>query len=362
MKLDLFSSIDFVGEELLHPKFKFLKNEISVCGEKEVLENWTDGFIDRDGKIVKEFQTTFHSSLWEFFLFALLKKCGYTIDFSKDRPDFIITVPQQMYIEAVVSEIKKNGVGEENRSVDDILSMTRPILSNKEFSSVIDEAIVRNSNSFLFKSQKYLEKYKKLNWVDEKNPYVIAISSYDQINYGKEFYYSMMALLYGLYYNVEKKRFERKSTILKPGTDSPIPLGLFCDNSYEHVSAVIFSCTVTLGKLTALSISQGNFSMNGVLQIKLDSEEPLYKIKPISPESPEELEDGVFVFYNPYAKNPLCQDIFENTSVVQVRLRDKTKEQIYSNDMPLVSRISSPFLRGTALERIAEEIFTSYNI
>lgn len=31
------------------------------------------GFEDRDGKFVKEFQTTFNSSFWELYLFACLR-------------------------------------------------------------------------------------------------------------------------------------------------------------------------------------------------------------------------------------------------------------------------------------------------
>lgn len=349
MSLPLFEKIDDLDENVLHPKFKFLRDEISVLGERNIVENWTDNFIDRDNKIVKEFQTSFHSAFWEFFLFALMKKCNYKIDFSHNRPDFIISYPFQAYIEAVVSEIKKGGKDEAKRSIDDILSMTRPFANNKEFSSIIDEAIVRHSNSFLSKKKKYVE-YLTEPWVNSSTPYIIAISSYDQINYGKEFYYSMMALLYGKYYNPETECYSNKNEILKPGTNSPIPIGLFNDNQHEEISAVIFSCSITLGKLSALAKSNGaSTNINTIIQIKLD-DGPIYRVKEINQECPEELEDGVFIFYNPYAKNPLKNDLFKNSCVVQVR----GPQNIKSNDLPTVSRFN-----GIIPKAIKEKFFIS---
>src|ERR1700721_815441 len=47
-------------------------------------------FIDRDGKFVHEFQTSFNSCFWELYLFAVLKAYGMQVDFSHDRPDFCI--------------------------------------------------------------------------------------------------------------------------------------------------------------------------------------------------------------------------------------------------------------------------------
>lgn len=349
MTLKLFDKIKDLDDNKLHPKFKFLRDDPSVSGEKEIIKLWTEGFVDRDNKIVKEFQTSFHSALWEFFLFAMMKKFKYEIDFSHNRPDFIISKPDPMYIEAVVSEIKKDGKPESNRTIDDILSMARPFSDKEEFAAIIDEAIVRHSNSFLFKEKKYFD-YLKEQWMDNSVPYVIAISSYDQINYGKEFYYSMMALLYGMYYDLETENFSQKTEILKPGTQSPIPIGLFADNQHQEISAVIFSCTLTLGKLTALAKSDGTaLSPNSVMQIKLD-DGPIYRVKDINKDCPEELEDGVFVFYNPFAKNPLNKNIFDNSSVVQIR----NHNNIRSNDMPMVSRFNC-FIP----EKIKEDFYIS---
>ncbi len=109
MELKLFENYFDLDDSDFHEKYKLLKNEPLLIIEKNILSQWTDGFVDRDNKIIKEFQTSFHSSFWEFYLFNYFKKLGFEIDFTKDRPDFIITNSQKIIIEAVVSEIKITG-------------------------------------------------------------------------------------------------------------------------------------------------------------------------------------------------------------------------------------------------------------
>lgn len=74
MELDLFEKIENLDESKLHQKFLFLRDYEELSGARSILNNWTKSFCDRDNKIVKEFQTTFHSSLWEFYLFSVFRK------------------------------------------------------------------------------------------------------------------------------------------------------------------------------------------------------------------------------------------------------------------------------------------------
>lgn len=286
--LDLFTSV--VEKEKLHPKFELVRDNLYLSGEHEVLEDWVTGFIDRDNKIVQDFQENFHSAYWEFYLFAVFKEAGFEIDFTKHRPDFNIIKPKKIYVEATVANIKDKGLKEDKRTFNDIMSMIEPVHMQKKFDENLRESITRYSGSILAKSQmytgytkkikknengieteieKYCTGYSEDDDFDLTAPYIIALSGYEQINYGNNFYYSMLALLYGNYYDNLNDRFSRKESIIKPDTDSDIQIGLFSNNKMEHVSAIIFSCTMTLGKLTSLSISQNksNFIPNSVLCI-----------------------------------------------------------------------------------------------
>jgi hypothetical protein len=360
MTLDLFGKLDDLNEEALHFKFKLLRDNTLLDGERNILKSWTDGFIDRDNKIIKEFQTTFHSSFWEFYLFKVFQEAGFTIDFSHDRPDFIIKSPIEINIEAVVSNIKKDGKGEEHRNLDNILSMIDPPHLQANYNEFLDEAIVRNSNAIFSKNKKYIDSYSGCDWVKQETPFIIALSSYGQIDYGREYYYPLVALLYGLYFNPTKNGFDVVTEITKPGTSSPIPVGLFNNNSMKHISAIIFSCTTTLGKLTSLAISEtaSIYQLNSVLNIRQDYEEPIYKIQMVSPENKEELSDGLFIFHNPYAKKKIEKVTFNKTNIFQVTFEDR--ELIFEGEnLPIVSRLNIPTMMFNNL--IIHDINNKYN-
>lgn len=341
MKLDLFKTLSGVNEDELHPKFKLLRDEISLMVEKQLVIDWTDGFVDRDNKIVKEFQTTFHSSFWEFYLFKVFSELKFEIDFSKDRPDFIITAPEKIFIEAVVSNVKRDGREEKSRNIDDVLSMIVPPHKQDDFDEVLIEGIIRSSNAINVKSKKYLEKYRSCSWVDEKAPFVIALSSYDQVNYGREHFYPMFALLYGQYFDPASDQYEAIGSVIKPGTNTAIPLGIFQDDSHEHISAIIFTCTVTLGKLTSLAISGGSEQavLNSVLNIRHDYEPPHYKVQEVSVENPEYLTDSLYVFHNPFAKSKLNPSVFEGSNVIQAVPTEEGFRMVGDN-LPIYSRLN----------------------
>lgn len=349
--LDIFK--EQIKESELHPKYKIIRDCLKYTGEQEVLKDWINGFIDRDNKIVKQFQEDFHSAFWEFYLFAVFKEAGFEIDFTKNRPDFIVTKPQKIYIEAVVSNIKQNGIKEEERTLEDILSMLKPVHLHKNFNDNLNESITRYSNSIESKYKKYngytdsKNKYKK-GYIEDKDfdksaPYIIALGGYEQINYGNNFYYAMLSLLYGLHYDNLNDKYSRKEFILKPNTDSKIKLGLFLNDERKNISAIIFSSTVTLGKLTSLSISQNKsqLKLNSVLCMRHDTEPPYFKPQIVSPDSPEYLSDGLFIFHNPFAENAISKDLFKNTNAINIHFDiDKGYLTFKGNNLPIVSRLN----------------------
>ena len=65
--------------------------------------------LDRKGesqKFIKEFQSTFNSSMWELYLNRALTDLGCSVDYSKAAPDFFVQGPgnYEFNIEAVVSD------------------------------------------------------------------------------------------------------------------------------------------------------------------------------------------------------------------------------------------------------------------
>lgn len=318
--LDLFQDLK-IDEQKLHQKYKTIKDNLFLTGEHEVLKDWVNGFEDRDNKIVQEFQTTFHSSFWEFYLYAVFKELNFKIDFSKNRPDFIIESPHRLYIEAVVSNIKQAGEKEDKRTFEDILSMLNPPHLQDDFYKKLDESIVRHSNAISSKSKKYLLEYSKLDFIDNEVPYIIALSGYDQINYGNQYIYPMMALLYGAYFNIDTEAYKKEEFIIKPNSEAKIDIGLFNTNKFEHISAIIFSATITLGKLTSLSLSQNKslLKTNFVINVRHDTDKPNWQLQLINENDCEDLTDGLFIFHNPFAKNKLDENIFKDTGIMEIK-------------------------------------------
>lgn len=358
--IKLFDLCEGITKEKYHDKFLNLINkELMMDNERNILSSWTEGFVDRDGKIVREFQTTFHSSFWEFYLYAYFKKCGFKLDQSRSRPDFLIDGPKKICIEAVVSNIKQNGVPENKRTIADQISMMIPPWMQADFSKLLDEAIVRHSNAINSKRNKYIDEYHSLPWVDSL-PFVIATASYDQINYGREYIYPMMALLFGLYYIPEKRCYVSRASIKKPGTNSDISINLFAKPEFEKVSAILYSCTNTIGKLTSLAISSGRPSMNKVYALRenLSGNGPQFQLQEVGEDNPEWHSDGLFVFHNPNAKYPLDQSDFPNCTHF---FFEDNNIKISNFFTPLVARINTSIIFERPIRMMIEEYLRIYN-
>ncbi|ENU93549.1 hypothetical protein F971_00807 [Acinetobacter vivianii] len=321
----LFSE-NYEDNEKFHTKYRLLSSHLFSMGQRQILQEWADGFVDRDGKVLLEFQTTFHSMLWEFYIHQVLKEMGGKLDFSKNRPDFIVQNPDgshKMYIEAVVSQIKQDGRKEESRSFNDIIDVMKPLWKLEDYHSIINEGIVRASNSINGKLKKY-QQYSKLDWIDTKVPYIIGVSSYSQVNYGLESHYSIFALLYGLYMNVDGISWFKKHNIVKPDTESEIALNIFNDEAYSDISAIMFSSKVTLGKLANMAKSRrlAGSELSANVNLYFDDTPPYFKPVIINEENPESLVDGLMILHNPNAKVPLDKTIFSKLGITQIYIED----------------------------------------
>lgn len=332
-------------------------------GHRDIIQGWVKSFVDRDNKIIKEFQTTFHSSFWEFYLYALFKELNFELDQTHDRPDFIIKKPEEIYVEAVVSNIKSNGVPESQRDMEDIMSMFIPPYEQHDYYKVLDEAIIRHSNAILSKRNNYIKNYSKCDWINNEKPYVIALSSYDQINYGREYIYPMIAMLYGKYYCPEKEEYEIRTSVKKVDTGADIPIGLFNNTEYADISAIIYSSTVTIGKLTSLHISIGyENSANFVYCLYRDYNDIKipYKLNLVSPESPEYLSDGVFIFHNPNAKHKLSLEYFNNSCINQFSL-DENGLVYNTSSSDLIVRTDASKMLFEGFDMLIKEYVRHYN-
>ncbi|MBP0942343.1 glycosaminoglycan attachment site [Pseudomonas alliivorans] len=296
-----------------HPNFKNLLR-MGNGFTLDVLNDWAQGFIDRDGKFVTEFQMTFNSSFWELYLHAVLKKFDMPVDFTKASPDFCL--PSKGFnIEATVASSAQGAAPEHLR-----LGKAPPA----DLNAFNFRSIIRLSNSLAAKRRKYLESYAVLDHVQDR-PYVVAVTNFDQPFSFMACQRPIEAVLHGYYVDEERYiasgggegRLEGE-TLLKVFKDngSPIELGLFTTPAYREISAVIFSNCANMGKVRALSSDPSPGIVFTALRLNPASDQP-HIIRAPKRHYEENLLDGLRIYHNPYATHPLAPALFRHPSVFQ---------------------------------------------
>jgi hypothetical protein len=105
---------------------------------RAVLTDWASEFGDRDGKFVYEFQTTYNSSFWELYLFAVLKHLGIKVDFSYPSPDFL-AADISLAIEATIASHAQDDVPEWEKTFKG--------MTHDNLAQVYVQSIIRLSNA-----------------------------------------------------------------------------------------------------------------------------------------------------------------------------------------------------------------------
>lgn len=105
--MDLFSTK--IATNKLSESFKHICKDPKLAPVREVIQTWGRGLLQRSGektKFINEFQTTFNSALWELYLNEMFIRLGYSVDYTKDSPDFYVTTPSgyKFNVEAMVSD------------------------------------------------------------------------------------------------------------------------------------------------------------------------------------------------------------------------------------------------------------------
>ncbi|MBY5545992.1 hypothetical protein HFO61_03905 [Rhizobium leguminosarum] len=295
--MDLFTPL--VPPDRLHPNFKRLLSDTD-WDVREVLAEWADGFIDRDHKFVREFQTTFNSSWWELYLYAVFKSLGVAIDFSCDAPDFVAR-DLPMVVEAVISSHAENSTPEWMKSIDDLTG-------GSDIEKRYTETLARLYNSLDAKRRLFDRRYSGLPHVQGKS-FVIALHNFgtpDSFQLGDV---AMQRLLYDI---------EKRETFLKNDTIA-LPLGIFNRPEFACVSAIMYSSVATYGKVRALGRSTEHFVFQAT---RIRNNLELIPIAATKGDYVESLRDGLRVFHNPNANAPLPFELFEPLDIREFRMID----------------------------------------
>jgi hypothetical protein len=308
--MDLFTPI--VDANKQHQIFRMMLGD-QYLPERNVLREWSDGFKDRDGKFVYEFQSTFESSMWELYIFAFLKKINVKTDFSYNAPDFVVESPSRFVIEATVALPAQGELGPVEHGQD---------YAPSDFASFNQQSTIRLLNSISAKIKKYRNSYSKYDHVVDK-PYVIAVASFDRPFSHYAVNRSIMAALFGVYFDEENTIATGSEQMIRYPVDSVVknettslPVGLFTTDEFSDVSAIIYSSLATWGKIRALADNPQAMTYYNTLHPSDNGLQPEVRFTHKS-EYTEDLADGLHILHNPYAKKPLGVEVLGHDRVAQ---------------------------------------------
>lgn len=336
--MDLFTPV--VSPNKFHPIFKLSLNPV-YGPERQVMLNWAEGFVDRDNKFIREFQTTFESSFWELYIYAVLKEYGAIVNFSHHAPDFVVDVTTELCIEATIALPEKDGRPNYGWSIKDI---------PEDFSEFNRQSTLRICNSLSSKIRKYRESYSGLTHVKNK-PFVIAITSFDRPLAHFASNRPIVTALYGEYFDEEMTISSQAKNIVHYPVDSvfknlstEVSLGYFLDDTFSEVSAVIYTSIATWGKVRALADNKNAHSIYQTFHVNEGSITPELRVSPKA-DYFEHLIDGLQIFHNPYAKHPINKDIFNHPRIAQLYVDHDELITICPDDFLLMRMISTMNMR-----------------
>ncbi len=305
-------------QDKLHQHFKMISDgRVGRHYQRDEILRWMEGFPDRDNKFVKEFQTTFNSSFWEIYLYAAFREYGFSFDWKHAAPDFWVTAADTTFtVEATTANHAADGTPEWGEL------LTPEFFENIEFNELNRIAIIRLANAFMSKSKKYLDKYANHGHVKGR-PFVLAIAPFEQPGFHLQAYRPIEALLFDHYvdeaeYLANPERFPNGPIAKSLGSvekdnGSEIELGLFQNPRFRHISAVVFSHLATWGKVDAMC---GN--PDAIIGSIWSTPEGMKQAVVRASEGPEKITDGLRIYHNPYATNPLPLEVFRREGVVQI--------------------------------------------
>ncbi|NVJ09916.1 hypothetical protein HUW63_32415 [Myxococcus sp. AM001] len=332
-------------EDKLHESFRLIRQDPAYAPVMPVIQGWAAGLLERrreGDKFVKELQSTFNSAMWEIYLNRALMELGFEVDFSKSAPDFCVTTPggYRFNIEAVISDRSPSaptiaGLSEQDFKIQSALKLIGKL----------------NDKVRLYRGdggKKY--PYGVLEHVREA-PFVVAIAPFDSdlsLTQNNEL---INLVLFGLGApSHEADTFGHQERVAriqkKPGTE--IDVGIFTNDSFKEISAVIFSTTGTFGKAVIESgidrlvrssryrvidkdlaqagdpswslgeqyLAQGKLDF--LKRYRWEDESLIYgmDVRICSSRVHRETHlDGLHIYYNPYAEHPLDPGTFWSAEI-----------------------------------------------
>ena len=277
-------------------------------------------YRDKDKNFIRDFQTTgFSARVLELSLFAFLQESELELDEAYSYPDYLITGPHEVALEAATSQPAQNANSDPGESGLAVIPKDLDA-GQRELVFQVGKAIRRK---LIHRTAEGLA-YWELPHVEGK-PFVIAVeafhnpsSLFHSVTFVSQYLYGQQA--------VASRGADGKLSVTSVPIEEhewggkAIPSGLFNAPESEHLSAVLFSNGATVAQFNRIALQEG-MGANDQLVISRrgtcmdydpDASEPMqFAYRVGDPQSPyEDFGQVMNVLHNPNAKVPLPSGSF----------------------------------------------------
>jgi len=305
-----------VKPEQQHPYFKMLIDKKGFfTAAKEVIEELSFHFEDRDGNFVEQFQSNngFEARLWELYLWCYFREEGFNFCNQYAAPDFLINKgAEEVAIEAVHISRKQS------------LNELTTFPTQEEILYKLENEIPLMYGSSLYSKLKHTyenKKYWELPQVKDK-PLIYAIADFHADMSMTWSFPGIISILYGI---IQRQPVHNEDGTISIQNESGIVFQknninikpLFLDDQFKHVSAVLFSPCGTLAKFNRMGVQAGlGNGTDKLYQIKMCYNSTPNAIYPdvigavVNEQSCETWSDGIQIYHNPFAEIKLNPNLF----------------------------------------------------
>ena len=229
--------IPVVSPEKLNPNFKLLMDNPSYHPARQMLDHIYQDFIDLDGNVLEQFQTTaFDARFFELYLFAYFSKSGFEVDQTNQSPDFIVT---RDGLTVAVEATTVNPSNSENAGRNVLASELNP----EEYEHYLENELPMKFGSPLY--SKLQLNYWELEHCKGK-PFVLAIEAFfneESLGYPESV---ISEYLYGQRQSADwtsdgELEIHTEAVDSHTSGTKTMPSNFFEQRGTEHISAVVFT-------------------------------------------------------------------------------------------------------------------------
>lgn len=296
----------------LHENFRLLCEDPLYSPAKGIIEPMMRWNPDTDGNYVEQFQTVaFGQRLWELYLFAMVVEANMVVMKEHAIPD---VCAKGLFGEVAIEATTVNpSIGKDNQVIPP------PTIESEDE----EMAYLRHYMPIKFAGP-LTAKLKKKYWAHEHvrgKPLIFAIQDFPAHEKQLINADALRSYLYGTFNGKDPKKPELIE-FHQWGDKAPVRSGFFSLPESENVSAVLYNPHANIEKFVRMGMLAGfgSSAIRAVREVKIShtlaEREILREVKfPVGSNGYEERwMDGLVIFHNPRALNPLDFRIFSSAA------------------------------------------------